>query len=263
MWSERRYQHGGVANVTSSWHSGERREVVGGEGDAAMTHEELLHGRPARISTRSTNGTPRTTCGAVLPGTEPNRHVPANRRFYGARTRERLRRRTVTVDAPIRLSFFVFVIRRSNNPAAGRAEEGGRWTARARRATACASAALAARPCPLRTLAERYADTGYENRIYAAKPARIRAIAPALAGNGRSSSTRAAAPPAGAPGARARARSESTIVRSPRNTNYQKLATFLTHLTTSRRYLDTHKLQQSLQQKTQRKGACPRVRGCV
>lgn len=53
------------------------------------------------------------------------------------------------------------------------------------------------------------------------------------------------------------------IVRSPRNTNYQKLATFLTHLTTSRRYLDTHKLQQSLQQKTQRKGACPRVRGCV
>ena len=97
-----------------------------------MTHEELLHGRPARISTRSTNGTPRTTCGAVLPGTEPNRHVPANRRFYGARTRERLRRRTV--DAPIRLSFFVFVIRRSNNPPrrGARGEEGGRWGARAR-----------------------------------------------------------------------------------------------------------------------------------
>ena len=185
MLSERRYQHGGVANVTSSWHSGGRREVVGGEGDAAMTHEELLHGRPARISTRSTNGTPRTTCGAVLPGTEPNRHVPANRRFYGARTRERLRRRTV--DAPIRLSFFVFVIRRSNNPAAGRAEEGGRWTARARRATACASAPRA-RPC------ERSIPDGIRN---AAKP-RAYAIAPALAGNGRSSSTRgrAAAPPA-------------------------------------------------------------------
>jgi hypothetical protein len=106
-----------------------------------MTHEELLNGRPARISTRSTNGTPRTTCGAVLPGTEPNRHVPANRRFYGARTRERLRRRTV--DAPIRLSFFVFVIRRSNNPAAGRAEEGGRWTAVGTRPPAPRPSALA------------------------------------------------------------------------------------------------------------------------
>ena len=118
-----------------------------------MTHEELLNGRPARISTRSTNGTPRTTCGAVLPGTEPNRHVPANRRFYGARTRERPRRRTV--DAPIRLSFFVFVIRRSNNPAAGRAEEGGRWTARARDRLRLGPPAPRSRPCERRTL-----DTG-------------------------------------------------------------------------------------------------------
>jgi hypothetical protein len=221
-----------------------------------MTHEELLHGRPARISTRSTNGTPRTTCGAVLPGTEPNRHVPANRRFYGARTRDRLRRRTV--DAPIRLSFFVFVIRRSNNPAAGRADRGGGRTLDGTRPPRDRLRAAPRRPSrsPLRTL-----DTGYENRIYAAKPARIRAIAPALAGNGRSSSTRAAAPPAGAPGARAG--HGPNRVPLTVNTNYQKLATFLTHLTTSRRYLDTHKLQQSLQQKTQRKGACPRVRGCV
>ena len=155
-----------------------------------MTHEELLNGRPARISTRSTNGTPRTTCGAVLPGTEPNRHVPANRRFYGARTRERLRRRTV--DAPIRLSFFVFVIRRSNNPAAGRAEEGGRWTARARpRDRLCLGAS---RSAP--------ANRSIPAIRNAAKP-RAYAIAPALAGNGRSSSTRAAAPPAARPGARA------------------------------------------------------------
>jgi hypothetical protein len=177
MLSERRYQHGGVANVTSSWHSGGRREVVGGEGDAAMTHEELLHGRPARISTRSTNGTPRTTCGAVLPGTEPNRHVPANRRFYGARTRERLRRRTV--DAPIRLSFFVFVIRRSNNPAAGRAEEGGRWTARARRATACALrlGGPRARPCERSIPDTKIEYTRPNRRAYARSRRRWRAMA--------------------------------------------------------------------------------------
>ena len=43
--------------------------------------------------------------------------------FTGRAPGERLRRRTV--DAPIRLSFFVFVIRRRNNPAAGRAVRGG------------------------------------------------------------------------------------------------------------------------------------------
>ena len=46
---------------------GEEGRSWGERGDAAMTHEELLNGRPARISTRSTNGTPRTTCGAVWP----------------------------------------------------------------------------------------------------------------------------------------------------------------------------------------------------
>ena len=54
--------------------------IVGGEqkswgvrGDAAMTHE-LLHGRPARISTRSTNHTDVSDV-ARYPGTEPNRHA--------------------------------------------------------------------------------------------------------------------------------------------------------------------------------------------
>ena len=75
---------------------------------------------------------PRTTCGAVLPGTELNRHVPANRRFYGARPRERPRRRTVgpgRTDSSYR-SRSIFVIRRrskrNTNPAVGRAER--RWT---------------------------------------------------------------------------------------------------------------------------------------
>ena len=90
-----------------------------------MTHEELLHGRPARISTRSTNGTPRTTCGAVLPGTEPNRHVPANRRFYGARTpvsasAGAYRGRTDSCD-----SSFVLRIRNSTKQQPRRGARGG------------------------------------------------------------------------------------------------------------------------------------------
>ncbi len=119
MLSERDIQLAIVGEEGRSW--GER-------GDAAMTHEELLHGRPARISTRSTNhmwrgfarsGT-QTACTSqppVLRGAPPA-SAPAG----------------VPWTHRLRLSFFVFVIRRSNNPPrrGARGEEGGRWGARAR-----------------------------------------------------------------------------------------------------------------------------------
>jgi len=124
------------------------------------------------------------------------------------------------VDAPIhaiRLSFFVFVIRRSNNPAAGRAEEGGRWTARARRATACASAALALAPANARY------RIPYETRPNRAHSTRDRA---GVGGQWPVELDPRRRPAGRRAGRTCRARSES--VRSPYtdtvNTNYQKLA---------------------------------------
>ena len=74
-----------------------------------MTHEELLHGRPARISTRSTNHMWR---GFARYGTQPacTSQPPVLR----ARPRERPRRRTVgpgRTDSSYR-SRSIFVIRR-------------------------------------------------------------------------------------------------------------------------------------------------------
>ena len=123
--------------------------------------------------------------------------------FTGRAPGERLRRRTV--DAPIRLSFFVFVIRRRNNPAAGRAVRGGGRTLDGTRPPA--------RPPVPRRLALAPANARYRIRN-AAKP-RAYAIAPALAGNGRSSSTRgrAAAPPAARRAARDPRASRVTSIR--------------------------------------------------
>jgi hypothetical protein len=219
-----------------------------------MTHEELLHGRPARISTRSTNGTPRTTGGAILPGTEPTGMYQPTAGFTG-RAPVSAPAGVYRVDAPIRLSFFVFVIRRSNNPAAGRAEEGGRWTARARRATACASAALALAP----------ANARYRIRNAAKRRAHSTRDRAGVGGQGPVELDPRRRPAGRRAGRTCRARSESCAHRTPTPSirTIKNSLQILTHLTTSRRYLDTHKLQQSLQQKTQRKGACPRVRGCV
>ena len=132
--------------------------IVGGEGrswgergDAAMTHEELLHGRPARISTRSTNHMWR---GFARYGTQPacTSQPPVLR---GAPPRERPRRRTVgpgRTDSSYR-SRSIFVIRRrskrNTNPAVGRAER--RWT----HATATASLAPANAPNAAHTPARR------------------------------------------------------------------------------------------------------------
>ena len=187
-----------------------------------MTHEELLHGRPARISTRSTNGTPRTTCGAILPGTEPNRHVPANRRFYGARTRERPRRRVPCgrTDSSF-VSFFVFVIRRSIQPRRG-ARGGGRTLDGTRpRPPARPRPSASRSPLPLR-LALRTLDRTIPDIKTRPDAPPHNAIAPALAGNGRSSSDpRAAAPPA--------ARRAHVPHVNVRTIKIQKLATFLGH----------------------------------
>ena len=104
-----------------------------------MTHEELLHGRPARISTRSTNHMWR---GFARYGTQPacTSQPPVLR----ARPRERPRRRTVgpgRTDSSYR-SRSIFVIRRrskrNTNPAPwGARRDAGRTRPRDRLARPC------------------------------------------------------------------------------------------------------------------------------
>lgn len=199
-----------------------------------MTLEELLHGRPARISTRSTNHMWR---GFARSGTQT-----------ACTSQPPVLRGAPPVSAPagvpwthrLRLSFFVFVIRRCNNPPrrGARGEEGGRWGARARERDR-----LGPRPrSPLRTLDTRI-KRGHS---------RIRDRAGRSAGRGVKRG--AAAPGRRRPGpAAARVRRELSRADPARHVEYElgTIKNSLQILTPDyiRRYLDTHKLQQSLQQK--------------